>query len=29
MTEGELDTFLEEALDEARAERHRGKNSRR
>jgi hypothetical protein len=25
-TEGELDTFLEEALGEARAERHRGKN---
>jgi hypothetical protein len=29
MTEGELDTLLEEALGEARAERHRGKNARR
>jgi hypothetical protein len=29
MTEGELDTLLEEALGEARAERHGGKNARR
>jgi hypothetical protein len=26
MTEGELDTLLEEALDESRAERHQGKD---